>query len=156
MIQIVNDSITTVTNGYIICPCDCVSLTPPENSATEQIVGRFGRVNNPFTLRKRRRNNDRFCSDETRSTPGTVFILGEEKGPDVIYLFNQYFPNDWNLTSFRMCLDALIDYFEFFTEPVEIHVPVELSHREEYEQLFTEFERELSAHGVQLELYLYY
>lgn len=155
----IKGNILDVKNGYIFQICDCISLAPSGFSAT--LYEKFP-SSSPYSLRKKEGN---VASLGTRSKPGTVFILGEENGPDIVNMFSEYGKDDTDSSKqkyFKECLEAMLDYFEFFTEKVYIHVPYKLgcnfsnSDWEVYVKFLLEFEEQMIRNNVDIELTVYH
>lgn len=164
----IKGNILNVKNGYIFHICDCTSLIP--SGFSETLYNTFP-SSSPYILRKKKSENEpHVASFETRSKPGTVFILGEENGPDIVNMFSKYGYTDTDIkdtTSFRQnyfkdCLESMLDYFEFFTEKVNIHIPYKLgcdfsqSEWEVYAKFLLEFEEKMAQNNVDVELTVYH
>lgn len=156
----IKGNILNVKNGYIFHICDCISLVPTGFSAT--LYKKF-LSSSPYTFRKKEGN---VASVDTQSKPGTVFILGEENTPDIVNMFSQYGKDDTDSSSqkyFKECLEAMLDYFDFVTEKVYIHIPYKLgcnnfsnNEWEVYVKFLLEFEEKMIRNNVNVELTVYH
>lgn len=97
---------------------------------------------------------------DTKLTPGTVFISGEENKPDIVNMFcstSSYEPN-----YVQSCLDAMFDYFEFSTEKIDIHIPNKLGCTisniawQQYLKMLIEFEKKLLKNKINVSMIIYH
>lgn len=96
-----------------------------------------------------------------KNYPGTVFIFGEEKSPDIVNMFLEGV-FEQRQKYFQKCLNAMFDYFEFSSEKVFIHVPYKLgcnfsqSEWEHYVKSLLDFEEKMTRNNIDVELTIYH
>jgi len=178
----VQGDILEVKNGYILQQCNCVTVHPRGLSADlEQTFPKTC----PYKLRKPVISGWNIAKPEDISHPGTVMILGNEHGPQIISMFAQYGPGKvqpvnkpwYQITVsnspivpdqttdreqyFAKCLEALYDYFEFTEDKVEIAVPYKIGcglaggDWMHYRKMLEDFEAKIIESGVHLEMTVY-
>lgn len=172
----IKGDITTIKSGYILQQCDCVTITPHGLSLTldQAFPGTC-----PYRLRKAVRPDLNVATKETRSTPGTVMILGTDKDVCIINLFGQCYPEKAMLTPnidetllpdketdremyFIMGLEALVDYFEGSESTIRIAVPYKIGcgsaggNWDHYKQMLIGFEQKMKEMNIDLELTIYH
>jgi hypothetical protein len=166
----VHSDIRTVTDGYIFQQCNCVTLKP--HGLAYDLEQAFPGTC-PYLYRKPARTQQGMLSHNVANleTPGTVFILANEQGPNIVNMFAQYAPgkpgNVWQPLIdvdgkiavadqasdrekyFQECLDAMFDYFEFTEEKVKIAVPYKIGcglaggYWPRYEKMLRNFEQRM-------------
>jgi hypothetical protein len=178
-------NILSVKEGYIFQQCNCVTLKA--YGLSQDLETAFPGTC-PYQYRKAARNQKGLLScnvatPDTRSTPGMVFILCNENGPNIVNMFAQYAPGKpWNVWQplidvdgkitvpdqsvdrekyFQDCLDAMFDYFEFTEEKIEIAIPYKIGcglaggNWENYEKMLISFENRLIDNGINVEMSVY-
>lgn len=138
----IKGNILTVKNGYIFHICDSENVN---NTEFDLALYKKFPLSHP----------------QTKSTSGTVFISGEENGPDVVNMFcSSVFEK--RQKDFLQCLEGMSDYFEFTSEKVFVHVPYKLgsnfslSEWEIYVKFLLDFEEKMRKNNVDIELTVYH
>jgi hypothetical protein len=178
--KIVQGDITETEHKYILQQCDCVSLHP--NGLGEILEKKFPNTS-PYNFRQRADFGfSQISSYETRSCPGTVYILSSENSPNIVSLFSQYYPgmseNLWALRAdlemfnsvkdkpndrekyFEKCLDGLFDFFEFSSDKITIAVPYNIGCEsggdwKTYQKMLLDFEKRMIDNDINLEMTMY-
>lgn len=165
--RIINGDLLDLTSGYILQQCNCVSIKA--KGLSESLRKKFPGTC-PYEMRQQSSENSRVCRKEDRGVPGTLFILGNEDGVNVINLFGQVYPGkpgegidsyENRKKYFKNGLDSIIDFFWGTEDHVVINVPYKIGcglaggNWADYEQMLSEFEFKAKQSGVNLDVVLY-